>query len=121
MKNLLYALSLLLLLAFSSCLYDKGEDAQPNNGCDTTYYALTIKPIIDNNCAKSGCHVAGGTSSGNFTTYAGIKPYIDSGSLPVRINLDPSDALHMPKGAVLDSLTLATLNTWIADGYTGCD
>ncbi|MCY7363306.1 MAG: hypothetical protein LH629_14755 [Ignavibacteria bacterium] len=114
---ILFGISLLI----TSCLYDKADLPTLNNGCDTTYYTLSIKPIINNNCAIAGCHVVGGTGTGNFTTFASLKPYLDNGSVQIRINLDPSDLLYMPLGNTLDSADLATLNNWIASGYAGCD
>lgn len=121
MKNLLVIMILLATGLLSGCLYDKGDIAEPINGCDTTYYHLTIKPIIDNNCASSGCHDPGGSGTGDYTSYAGIKPYLDNGSVQFRINLDPADPLHMPLGNVLSSSDKSKLDQWIADGYIGCD
>ncbi|MEO8147087.1 MAG: hypothetical protein ABI723_05580 [Bacteroidia bacterium] len=122
MKNLISLLIILCCFLFiASCLNDKGEIAQPNNGCDTTYYTLQIKPIIDNNCAISGCHITGGAGTGNFTTYSGIKPYLQSGSVNIRINLPANDPLYMPQGSTLDPVDLTKLNDWIASGFQGCD
>ncbi|MCB2205086.1 hypothetical protein KQI65_10080 [bacterium] len=44
-----------LLLATSACQHDPvGVDQQP-----TVCYQTDVKPIIQNNCAKSGCHAGG--------------------------------------------------------------
>jgi len=101
-----------------SCTYHNG--AEPKTVCDTTYCYQVIRPIILNNCAVAGCHISGGSGTGDFSTYAGIQPYLD-GSLPIRINIpDQNDAFFMPQGSSLTPADLNTLNAWLNSGHPGC-
>lgn len=122
MKNSISFIMLLIIVMFhSSCLYDKGELAQPVSGCDTSFYRLEIKPVIDNNCATAGCHVPGGSGTGDFTTYASTKNRLPN-PIKTRINIaDVNNPLHMPQGVILPADDLAKLNTWIDEGFPGCD
>lgn len=54
-----------LMLAFIACTHDPvGVDEQP-----LVCYQTNVKPIIQNNCAKSGCHAGGEL---DLSTDAGI-------------------------------------------------
>ena len=105
----------------NSCLSDKGEIATPIDGCDTTYFSLQIKPIINATCAIAGCHVIGGAGPGDFKTYAGMLPSLNSGDYKLRINLPTSDPSFMPQTGALSAADLQKLNSWIDAGYVGCD
>ena len=81
MQNKFLRFSLLLLLAsalhFTNCTTDKLPEPIPPTFCDTTItsYNLNIKPIIDNSCAYSGCHLD--SAPGNFSTYEGMEIFFD--------------------------------------------
>lgn len=69
--------------------------------CDTisiTTYEGGVKTIIDHSCAYAGCHDgAGGIGPGNYNNYAGIQPYLSSGSVMERVvNLKNDPAIGMP-------------------------
>ena len=63
---------LLLLSSLWSCTKDKQTIlfVRPA-GCDSSLvsYSRQIRPIILNNCAFSGCHVAGGEGAYDYRTY----------------------------------------------------
>ncbi|MEQ8907855.1 MAG: hypothetical protein RIC95_01570 [Vicingaceae bacterium] len=96
MRSIVYIL--VLLSSLWSCTYDNEEElfdeidqqVNQNQNQDTSKAAISfqadVQPIIQANCATSGCHnavtVAGG---GNFTTYAGIKAKVDNGSFENRV------------------------------------
>ena len=55
------------------------EDSTPTITCDgTVTYMANAKAILDKSCTAAGCHNAS-SGRGDFTTYAGIKPYLTSG------------------------------------------
>lgn len=122
MKNLkgLFTLSFLVIV-LGSCYYDKADKLYPasTGGCDTTNvtYALTVKPIIVQNCATSGCHDAGSQSGGyNFTNYADLKTAVESGRLIgdiyQQVGFNP-----MPKtGAKLSNCDLSKISVWVNNG-----
>ncbi len=120
-NNSLASILIILAVSLSSCRYDKGELASPIDGCDTSFYRLEVKPIIDNNCATAGCHVSGGTGTADFTTYESTKTRLPN-PIKIRINItDINDPDHMPQGSLLLTTDLEKLNTWIDSGFPGCD
>jgi uncharacterized membrane protein len=48
-------------------------------------YSTDIQPIIAAKCATSGCHVAGGTGVGDFSTYTDLKAKVDGGQINNRV------------------------------------
>ena len=115
MKKLL--LPGLLLMALSSCYNDKQEDLYPAGGCntDTVTYSRTIQPILNQNCALSGCHDAASAMSGVvLDNYNGAKAKQDRlvGVINHETGYSP-----MPKGLPkLDDCTIAKITKWVAGG-----
>ncbi|MCZ8284549.1 MAG: hypothetical protein O9353_03750 [Bacteroidia bacterium] len=87
--HLLIALSFGSLFFASSCTKDIGPDPAliPKNVniCDSVKFSSTIKPIIDANCATSGCHVPGGSGPGDFTSFPDISLKVQNGSFKARV------------------------------------
>jgi hypothetical protein len=103
-----------LLLA---CTKDIGPNPElvvkDTNMCDSVTFTNDIKPIFDGKCVS--CHVTG-TGSGapwDFTTYAGIKPRVDDGTIRSRVLI-----LHdMPQGGpVLPQSELDLITCWLDAG-----
>jgi len=120
----LTTLSLILLACllgtFLACTNDELPEPEPavcNNEVIT--YDMHIKEIIDLTCAYDGCHIAG-FSSGDFTSYAELQPFIDAGIIETRAvveqNMPPS---NVPAGmpAELTDEQLELLQCWIDGGY----
>jgi hypothetical protein len=103
--------------AFTGCAYDSEEVLYPSNFCDTTSvgYAADILPIVQANCALSGCHVAGGSGTGNFTTYAALKAQVDNGRLLPSINQE-SNATAMPPDGRLSDCEINKFTLWVQQG-----
>jgi hypothetical protein len=61
-------------------------------------YAATIKPIIDNSCALSGCHGTA-SSNGDFTSFAGVKASVEmdkfGDAVLFKQNMPPSGPLSL--------------------------
>ena len=82
--------------------------------CDTSNYSFSgrIAAIFGTSCASSiGCH-SSGSSNGQMTTYAEIKPFIDNGSITDRVVAKQD----MPVTAPLPSCDIAVLVKWIENG-----
>ncbi len=62
----------------SSCTTDQLAEMPPLELCDTLQvsYNLQVKDIIDTNCAFSGCHVAGSSAPGNYSSYGSMSPFL---------------------------------------------
>ena len=99
---------------FASCKYDNEEDLYPNSSCDTTdvVYDNEIELIVQAQCATTGCHVSGGSGSGIFENYAGVKAKVDNGSF-----LNRTVVLRdMPSNGSLSECNIQKITTWIANG-----
>lgn len=108
----------LLAVVVSGCYYDNEEDLYENyyenNQCDTTSvtFADDIMPLVQGNCAISGCHVAGGTGNGIFENYEGVKEKVDNGSLRQRVLVDR----NMPPTEPLTECQLDIIDAWLNAG-----
>lgn len=105
MKKILY------IAAFSTLLYAcKKADADCT---DTNYtYEADTKKIISNNCNTAGCHNSG-SSNGDFTTYAKLKPYLDSEAFYNRVFV----VGDMPKNRILNLKNKNILQCWVENSY----
>jgi hypothetical protein len=114
-----------VIIAFSvaSCLNDKG-DSTITVPCDTTsYYHVTIKPLIETHCTgnSSNCHIAGGAGNGDFTKYSVLKEKIETGIFQQRVFILKD---MPPDPTELDTLSdseRTILEDWVNSGYEGCD
>ncbi|MFA9213206.1 MAG: hypothetical protein ACEQSR_05090 [Candidatus Methylacidiphilales bacterium] len=114
MKKILLATILLSFVVLSGCYYDKEEELYPNSGsgnCDTTNltYNSSIKTLINNNCATSGCHVAGGISP-DLSNYTLLKASINS------VKNRAIDIKNMPRPAGMSACNITKLDNWIKAG-----
>lgn len=113
MKKSFYILIVLSLAMLNGCYYDNEEELYPEsfncNPGDVTYDI--IKPIIDANCATSGCHVAG-TGRKDLRTYQGMKDIMDDGRLNERVIVKQD----MPPSGPLSKCYIAKIEAWIAQG-----
>lgn len=117
----------LLISIFSvSCYYDKADQVYPSNGCDTTNmtYTGSIKVILDENCALSGCHSTADASGGyDLSIYDGSSgPNAGSlqaaifGRLVGTITWSPGFS-QMPQGsAQLSSCNIDKIKAWANAG-----
>ncbi len=119
MKHLTLA-GLSLLLSLAACTSDKMQPATPAANCDTANitYTAVIRPLTNQQCATSGCHVNGGGNAGNIdlTTHQGLKAIADNGSLLGSVR-HIAGYSYMPQNAPkLDDCTIAKYAKWVADG-----
>lgn len=123
MKNRILLFSAAVLFV-GSCTNDKGAVSDTDlSSCDTSnYYDGAIAPIINTNCAISGCHNAGSVN-GDFSTYQGLKIYADNGKLNNRALV----LKDMPISPIspLSEAQKNRLDCWLTNGtpeasYTDC-
>lgn len=117
MKKIVLSVSVLALIIhitalISSCEKKVGKlPPKVVTLCDTITFTKTIKPMIDRDCIS--CHDAN-SSSGDLTTYAGIKQKIDNGTFKNRVFDSPSNP--MPQGAMYTQDKLDILKCWLDKG-----
>ncbi len=113
MKKLVYIL--LGSLVLSGCYYDNEEDlysAAPNpNDTAAISYVTTIQPMIAQNCAIPGCHVANAQLP-DLSSYAGL--FANKDRVKARgVNGSPS---AMPASGLMSPENRNKLGTWIDRG-----
>tara|TARA_B100000795_G_scaffold264792_1_gene245723 strand:+ start:2628 stop:2981 length:354 start_codon:yes stop_codon:yes gene_type:complete len=113
MKNHLifknYFFILLFPILFSACLTNVEEDISDDDGflpCETITYALSVKPIIDNNCVQ--CHGLGGNFP-NLTSYNGI-------SANASIVKAEVTSRRMPQGSSITNDEINAISCWVDNG-----
>ena len=111
-----YLFGICLLMA-SACTNDNEEELYPTNNCEvgTVTYALTVQPILEQNCY--GCH-ATGIGSGNIildTHPEASKPALN-GHLMGAINHSPGFHPMPLGGSKLPACDIARIQAWVAAG-----
>jgi hypothetical protein len=133
MKTLLLPTATLFALAclLPACTNDELPAPEPQNTCDTlsvNTYQNGVKALIEKTCAYAGCHDGGsGIGPGNYTSYQGLLPYLNNGSIYNRvIEQATNPAIGMPPNKAIyeeskqDDLTPAELEImrcWLLSGF----
>ncbi|MGV3704008.1 MAG: hypothetical protein ACO1NU_01410 [Arcticibacter sp.] len=112
-------LTAVLLILYYGCTKTapESEEEAPQTGCKPAFpgmnvtYENYVKNVIAINCTRA-CHKGGNSMGpGNFTSYAGVRAYVDK--FPARVISDQAD---MPMGrAPLPKSTRDSLNAWIGN------
>jgi hypothetical protein len=124
-KTIVFAgLGLLAFAPFAGCYRDKADQLYPNGTtgnttCDTTNitYSGTVKAIIAQNCAISGCHDGSNASTYDMSDYSGLYFYcIATNKLLGSIRHD-NGYVAMPQGAPkLDDCSINKITAWVNNG-----
>lgn len=125
MQKLFVLSSFVLIMALFAC--EKGTTNNNNyldqadcTGVDiaTNSYSNTIKDILDNNCASSGCHDAVTKESGiDLSTYGKAKTAFETTDCLCTIH-HGSGCEPMPKGsAQLSAGVIKLIDCWAKNGY----
>jgi len=121
MKKLLLATVIFTAIAFvgSGCYNDKANELYPEGNCDTSNvtYSAVIGPIIQTNCAYSGCHSAT-NPAGNIpmNDYAAVLTVVNNGRLIGTMNHE-SGFSPMPQGGVkLSDCIINKVRIWVNNG-----
>ncbi|MBL4587081.1 MAG: hypothetical protein JKX84_08520 [Flavobacteriales bacterium] len=108
---------LMIFVALSGCLTDKGELVEdvPQGFCDSlnVTYVGNMKTIIDQNCAKSGCHV-NAFPFGDFTSYQSMQNF---GSLSASKVGSQVSSETMPLGSSLPDSVKVLFQCWAEAGF----
>jgi hypothetical protein len=85
-----YLLSWCAVLLLGSCTSDQlPEPIMADCETDTPTYTLEVKPIIDETCAYSGCHLD--SAPGRFDDYDGLLPFLHDNTFRQRVLIQRSD------------------------------
>jgi hypothetical protein len=110
LKYIPFVMALLLLF---SCYKDNEEELYGNTNCNTAEVSFSkdIQPLVQAECATSGCHVQGGNGI-IFENYQNVKDKVDKGSLKNRVVV----LKDMPPNSSLSSCQIAHVEAWINAG-----
>ncbi|MDN5201379.1 hypothetical protein QQ008_08400 [Fulvivirgaceae bacterium BMA10] len=113
LKRVLGIIGLVLIVIGQSCYYDNEEELYPDDNCDTSNvtFSGTVNPIIQTNCAITGCHVPG-TGRVVLQTPQQIKVIVDDGRLEQRAVQDKD----MPPTGPLNNCEITQIQTWLNAG-----
>lgn len=103
-------ISTLVLVLLGAC--SKNNTTSDITCSSSPDYTNNTKKIIDANCTSSGCHNSG-SSRGDFTTYAGIKPFLDNGSFTREVITNKT----MPQGSKLSTDDYNLLFCWSKNNF----
>ena len=116
--------TLLSLYLLAACTADQLPEPQVAD-CGATIaptYLVDVKPIIDESCAYSGCHLD--SSPGRFDSYSGLLPYLESNTFRQRVLIDRDPTTGMPPNYAPDDrprdLTeeqLTIIECWLEAGF----
>jgi hypothetical protein len=124
---LLFLLSLFVMASLNGCTKDKTPMpvATSSTPCDPNkvYFQKDIMPILNSNCAKSGCHDAATSTDGvNLSTYEGARQQVSPGrpgdsKIIEMINEDDEDKrMPPPPNTPLSADQKNLLIKWIQQG-----
>ena len=106
------------LSALAGCYYDNEEELYQyyyqQNICDTVDVSFKndIFPIVQGNCAVSGCHVSSGGNGILLENYAQVKAKVDNGSFHNRVVVKRD----MPPNQPLTDCQISQIDSWINQG-----
>jgi hypothetical protein len=109
-------LGLAILISTFSCTRDSIEPIF-EECVDEITYTSNVRSIINSSCAYSGCH--SGTAPGDFTSYAGMVPFLENGKFRkmtiLEQSMPPADATEGPSFLTDEQINI--LFCWAEGGY----
>ncbi|MFZ1658527.1 MAG: hypothetical protein WAT61_06905 [Flavobacteriales bacterium] len=117
-KHIAFFLGVFTLTVLQTgCYYDVESDLYPMNFCDTlsVSYTNTVLPIMQASCSVPGCHAPGGSGTGDFTTYSGLKGQVDNEKLIPAITQSGA-AAFMPPSGKLSECEIQKITIWVNAG-----
>ncbi|MBR9922477.1 MAG: hypothetical protein GYB31_16690 [Bacteroidetes bacterium] len=124
MKRSIQSFLLLLLLGGiiiipNACVSDQVEPKENALDCESlnVNYTDVMQPIITETCSYAGCHVVG-SGIGDFSTYEGILPKLESGQVQLRV----FESADMPPAFVEEPERLTDeerdlFSCWLENGF----
>ena len=130
MKKLFYLLLIAVPVIVGLQSFDR-TDSAPTIQADTVCFTRDILPIINSNCAQSGCHDAISHKDNlNLTTYSGIMKAVKAGSPSTSSlyrQISNNQMPQYPYSRLSDTMK-TLINLWITQGAknttcttTNCD
>ncbi len=101
-----------IILFLAGCKHTP-EPKPQNTTCTPVSFSRDINPIIQQNCAISGCH-NNGFANGDFTLYSDLKVKVDNGSF--HNSVIDFNAPKMPPAGKLPDAQLNLLQCWLNQG-----
>lgn len=119
MQRFLFFIFFATCLLIHSCTYDKVPQEDLDCGGEIVTYESGPQAIMIKSCSYSGCHVTG-FSSGDFSSYSGMKSRLDNGAFEEWViedrRMPPADAPDgKPKFLTEDEILV--LKCWVDGGY----
>ena len=121
-----FCAGIMMASLFSSCVSDAlPEPVLPESCMDSIpTYEGSIKSIIENSCAYSGCHLDG-SAPGVYTSYGGVINVVESGRFKEKvIGLRDDPNLGMPpdfspegRPKDLSQFELELIQCWLENSY----
>lgn len=124
MKNiiLLFSFVLFCLVSFHSCKTDNAEELYPNPPvCDTVNmkFSANVSPILNANCAISGCHTTANKNNAAgyaYDSYSETMNSVNNGKLLKSIKHEAGTS-QMPKGSSkMIDCNINIIESWIRRG-----
>ncbi|MFN4892407.1 MAG: hypothetical protein ACK5G0_01420 [Bacteroidota bacterium] len=128
MRNLVsLSLALILLAGWSACQHqppqpNAGPTVSENCNSDTVYFVNDVLPLLQSNCAMSGCHDNGSAADGvRMTDYANIMDEVKAGNAgdsklyKVIIRTD-NERMPPPPRPTFTTAQKALIQKWINQG-----
>jgi uncharacterized membrane protein len=106
-------LCIALLFIGVSCVYDNVEELYGEKKCppEGTSFDQTIKPIIESNCAVSGCHVTG-QQQPTLESYA----QIESNAEKIKTRTSNGTMPPLSSGLSLTQAEIDAIACWVDEG-----
>lgn len=112
--------SFLGLLFLASCYSENEEDLfppeMPITEITVVSFSVDVNPIIQANCATSGCHVPRGIGPGTYESYAKIKAAVDNPNNNKSLGNRVVVQMDMPQSGPLPQSQINIIKTWIDQG-----
>jgi len=113
MQRVKIAIFIILLFIGTSCAYDNAEELLGENECppEGTSFSETIAPIINTNCAVSGCHITG-QQLPTLNTYA----QISANSSKIKTRTSNGTMPPSTSGLSLSIQEIEAIACWVESG-----
>ncbi|WP_276373857.1 hypothetical protein [Chryseolinea sp. H1M3-3] len=101
-------------IAFQSCVEHDLPEPEIETCSVTISFTSQVKPIINTNCAVSGCHNGDLGADKNWTVFSTLQGKI--ANVKDRINRPPGTPGHMPAFGSLTQDEITTISCWVDQG-----
>jgi hypothetical protein len=109
-----YTLFAGMVLMVQACTFNKEELLYEEEDCSSVEISFSgnIFPIVQGNCALSGCHIQGGGAPGLYENYNQVRFSVENGTFQQRVLVTKD----MPPFGPLTDCQIELLSRWIEEG-----